>query len=74
MGGGDLEERALKQTQAKVGELTKRLELAELLLEKGYGDELARLKQSRGSVSQVTGQRYPVSVVRTVWRVPRSTA
>jgi transposase len=32
--GGDPEERALKQTQAKVGELTMRLELAELLLEK----------------------------------------
>jgi transposase len=47
--GGDPEERALKQTQAKVGELTMRLELAELLLEKrGYADELARLKKSRG--------------------------
>jgi transposase-like protein len=47
--GGDPEERALKQTQAKVGELTMRLELAEMLLEKrGYGDELARLKRSRG--------------------------
>jgi hypothetical protein len=46
---GDLEERALKQTQAKVGELTMRLELAELLLEKrGFADELARLKKSRG--------------------------
>ncbi len=45
----DPEEHALKQTQAKVGELTMRLELAELLLEKrGYGDELARLKKSRG--------------------------
>ena len=47
--GGDPEERALQQTQAKVGELTMRLELAEMLLEKrGYGDELARLKKSRG--------------------------
>lgn len=47
--GGDPEERALKQTQAKVGELTMRLELAEMLLEKrGYADELARLKKSRG--------------------------
>lgn len=47
--GGDPEERALKQTQAKVGELTMRLELAEMLLEKrGYGEELARLKRSRG--------------------------
>ena len=47
--GGDPEERALKQTEAKVGELTMRLELAELLLEKrGYADELARLKKSRG--------------------------
>ncbi len=46
---GDPEERALKQTQAKVGELTMRLELAEMLLEKrGCADELARLKKSRG--------------------------
>ncbi len=47
--GGDPEERALKQTQAKVGVLTMKLELAEMLLEKrGYGDELGRLKRSRG--------------------------
>ena len=46
---GDPEERALKQTQAKVGELTMKLELAEMLLEKrGYADELTRLKRSRG--------------------------
>ncbi len=32
--GGDPDERALKQTQAKVGELTMKLELAEMLLEK----------------------------------------
>jgi hypothetical protein len=39
----------LKQAQAKVGELAMRLELAEMLLEKrGYGEELARLKKSRG--------------------------
>lgn len=47
--GGDVEERALKQTQAKVGELAMKLELAELLLEKrGFADELARLKKSHG--------------------------
>ena len=41
--GGDPEDRAVRQAQAKVGEL------AELLLVKrGYGDELARLKKSRG--------------------------
>ena len=46
---GDPEERALKQTQAKVGELTMKLELAEMLLEKrGFADELTRLKRSRG--------------------------
>src|SRR5713101_3695838 len=46
---GDLEARVLKQAQAKVGELAMRLELAEMLLEKrGYAEELARLKQSRG--------------------------
>ena len=47
--GGDPEERLIKQTQAKVGELTMKLELAELLLEKrGFRDELTRLKTSRG--------------------------
>ena len=47
--GGDPEARAVKQAQAKVGELAMRLELAELLLEKrGYAEELARLKKSRG--------------------------
>ncbi len=46
---GDPDERALRHTQAKVGELTMQLELAEMLLEKrGYGDELGRLKKSRG--------------------------
>ncbi len=45
----DPEERALQQTQAKVGELTMKLELAEMLLGKrGFGDELMRLKKSRG--------------------------
>jgi hypothetical protein len=38
----------LKQTQAKVGTLTTRLELAEILLEKRCADEMARLKKSRG--------------------------
>jgi hypothetical protein len=47
--GGDPDERALKQAQAKVGELAMRLELAEMLLEKrGHGEELARLKKQRG--------------------------
>jgi hypothetical protein len=46
---GEPEERPLKQVQAKVGELTMKLELAEMLLEKrGYAEELARLKKSRG--------------------------
>jgi transposase len=46
---GDPETRLLKQAQAKVGDLAMRLELAEMLLEKkGYGEELARLKKSRG--------------------------
>ena len=46
---GDPDERALRHTQAKVGELTMKLELAEMLLEKrGYGDELVKLKKSQG--------------------------
>lgn len=47
--GGDPDARAVKQAQAKVGELAMKLELAEMLLEKrGYGEELTRLKKSRG--------------------------
>jgi len=46
---GEGEARLLKQAQAKVGELAMQLELVEMLLEKrGYGEELARLKKSRG--------------------------
>jgi len=46
---GEPEDRAIKQAQAKVGELMMKLELAELLLEKrGFAEELARLKKSRG--------------------------
>ena len=46
---GESEARLLKQAQAKVGELAMKLELVEMLLEKrGYGEELARLKKSRG--------------------------
>jgi len=42
-------DRVLKQAQAKIGELTMKLELVEMLLEKrGFGEELARLKRSRG--------------------------
>ena len=45
----DPEDRVVRQAQAKVGELAMKLELAEMLLEKrGYADELARLKKSRG--------------------------
>jgi len=40
----DPTERELTRTQAKLGELTMRMELARELLEKrGYGDELKRL-------------------------------
>lgn len=47
--GGDPDARLLKQAQAKVGELAMKLELAEMLLEKrGYAEELARLRKSRG--------------------------
>jgi transposase len=42
-------DRALREAQAKIGELTMELELVEMLLEKrGYADELMRLKRSRG--------------------------
>jgi transposase len=40
---------ALKQAQAKIGELTMKLELVETLLEKrGYADDLTKLKRTRG--------------------------
>ena len=46
---GEPEDRAIKQAQAKVGELMMKLELAEMLLEKrGYAEELTRLKKQRG--------------------------
>lgn len=46
---GEGEARLLTQAQAKVGELAMKLELVEMLLEKrGFADELARLKKSRG--------------------------
>jgi len=46
---GESADRVLKQAQAKIGELTMKLELVEMLLEKrGFGEELARLKRSRG--------------------------
>ena len=42
-------DRELKRTQAKVGELTMKLEVVEWLLEKkGYGEELRKLKRSGG--------------------------
>ena len=42
-------DRVVTEAQAKIGELTMKLELVEMLLEKrGYGEELARLKRSRG--------------------------
>ena len=42
-------DRALREAQAKIGELTMELELVEMLLEKrGYAEELTRLKRSRG--------------------------
>jgi hypothetical protein len=46
---GEPEDRAIKQAQAKVGDLTMQLELAEMLLEKrGYAEELTRLQKQRG--------------------------
>jgi hypothetical protein len=40
-------ERALRRVQAKVGELTMKLEIVEWFLEKkGYGEELKKLKRS----------------------------
>lgn len=44
----------LTSQQAKVGELTMKLELAEMLLERrGYGDELVRLKKSRDPAAEI---------------------
>ena len=44
--GLDPEERETRRLQAKIGEMTMRLELAEMLLEKrGFGDDLRRLRK-----------------------------
>jgi hypothetical protein len=44
--GLDPEERELRRLQAKIGEMTMRLELAEHLLEKrGFADDLRRLRK-----------------------------
>jgi transposase-like protein len=44
--GMDPEEREVRRLQAKIGEMTMRLELAEHLLEKrGFGDDLKKLKR-----------------------------
>jgi hypothetical protein len=46
---GESDAGRLKEAQAKVGELAMKLELVEMLLEKrGFAEELARLKKSRG--------------------------
>src|SRR5207249_4214673 len=45
--GSPAAERELKRVQAKVGELTMKLEIVEWFLEKkGYGEELRKLKRS----------------------------
>ena len=42
----DPEERELRRLQAKIGDMTMRLELAEHLLEKkGFGEDLRRLRK-----------------------------
>lgn len=44
--GLDAEEREVRKLQAKIGEMTMRLELAEYMIEKkGYGSEYRRLKK-----------------------------
>ena len=71
---GDPDARALRHTQAKVGELTMQLELAEMLLEKkGVRGRAGEVEEVAGLVSAGTGRRYPVTMVCAVWCVPRST-
>lgn len=44
--GFDAEDREVRKLQAKIGEMTMRLELAEYMIEKkGYGSEYRRLKK-----------------------------
>ncbi len=52
----------LTSQQAQVGELTMKRELAEMLLERrGYGDELVRLKKSRGGYENGPSQHRGLS-------------
>jgi hypothetical protein len=72
--GLDPEERELRRLQAKIGDMTMRLELAEHLLEKrgvrGGCAEAAEMSRRRSSI---LGKRYPLRTVCEVWYVPRST-
>lgn len=59
--------------QAKVGELTMRLESGEMLLEeRGLRGGVGKVEEVAGLVSAATGRRYPVTMVCEVWRVARS--
>ena len=72
--GLDPEERERRRLQAKSGDMTMRLELAEHLLERkglrGGRAEAAEMSRRR---SPIVGKRYPQRTVCEVWRVPRST-
>src|SRR5881392_2590519 len=66
-------ERELKRVQAKVGELTMKLEIVEWFLEKkGYGEELKEVEALRGAVSPGTRQRYTVALLCEALHAPRS--
>jgi hypothetical protein len=70
----DPEERELKRVQAKLGEVMMRLELAEGLLEKKDTDGgAAEARPMTTQASPTTGWLYLLTMVCTVFRVPRAT-
>lgn len=60
------------RTRAKLGEMTMRVELrAELLANRGYGEELRKLLRRLDGLSPATNRPYPVTMMYETWRVAR---
>src|SRR4030095_10334794 len=68
----DPEEREFTLARAKIGELMMGLELAEHLIEKGRSGRVEEAAAMRGLMSPGTGRRCPLTMICTVFPVPRS--
>src|SRR5947199_8942184 len=70
----DPEERELTLARAKIGELMMRLELSRAPHRKeGARGRVEEAAAMRRAVSPGTGRRYPLTMICTAFRVPRST-